>query len=673
MNLRAEILLLPISILLAIATASCGGNGERLDQPKEISAISDTIRCGNMDEAVRMTEAIKGSALQSADSMRWSEAMAQQGVNAYYMRQPELSLASSDSAIRWLESRKPGRERARILAKAYQIMGSYYVEYYHNPDSAEKYHRKAVEQAEASGIKLTLPQNYSNFANSFRMGAKLDSAAIYYHRAIAIADSLGIPPANYTPLYNGIAAVFTDMHDYDNGEFWWNKSMERYGSMDFYDRFATLTGLGNLYYYKQDYPKAEATLTRLREMLDSVGGAEWEREFNNVNLADVYIRMGRTAAARPLLEGASSYFSENQPNPVVSSYIRTLQIRGATKSGHSAEALLLAASSPEEDTLRLEQHLARLKALEELYDWTGNYRAAYRARQRHDALEDSLRSFRLSQQISTLNAIYRRDHRILNLEAENNRKTASIYKMTALFAILAAAIIGFILFMRVRSAKARKREDRMMAKIISLREENLRNRVTPHFIYNALNHELYREQHGEATHLDALVGLIRRQQYVASELFIPFEEELRFVDDYVEVISDSGGADVEYTCEIAPGIDTHFLFPSMGLQILVENAFKHGFPTLEPGTQRRLAIKVKLAGPDELEVSVFNNSGSSEAQAKPGGTGLRALLETIKLASERYRKRITLHSHPAAGPDGQQGYLATITLPSDINKWTPRK
>lgn len=658
-------LILTMTMLLALSL-SCGRPGQSNGMPSEVADINDTLRAGNVAQAIRMTDLLKSDALSKGDSTLWIEAIVQQGVNAYYQGKPALVLASSDTAIHWLERQAPTPARARILAKAYQTHGAYFDQYFFNADSSIYYLRKSVDNVELSGIRTDLPMAYGNYANALRMGASLDSAALYYHRAISITDSLGLEPVHYIPLYNGIASVFTDMHDYDNSAKWWEKSLEILPTMNYFDKFNTLSGYGNHLYYMKEYSEAEKTFTRIQEMLDSLPGTEWERMFNSVNLADTYIRNGKPREAERMLKKAVGYFTDEQPNPMVISYIQTLQMRAATALGAYEKGLEMAKRYPEADTLRLEQHLARMKALEDLYANIGNYRQAYATRTRHDHLNDSLRSYHLTQQISALNAMYQRDHRILNLEAGNTRQQAHIYKLTAGIAISLTVIVGLILFFVVRRVNVRKREERMMNKIISLRQENLRNRVTPHFIYNALNHELHNAKHGQPSNLNSLVDLIRKQQIVASEILIPFEEELKFTDDYIRVISDNGRDPLLYDYSMEPDITPGFLFPSMTLQILVENAFKHGFPTLAPETERVLRISVKRTADGRIAVSVFNNCGPSPSGAEKGGTGLRVLLETIKLINEHNREQTHFNIDTNAEHNGTKGCNATITLPDNL-------
>lgn len=657
-----------VSAMLLASLPSCRNRKDEAIRHPEIAEITDTLRSGNIAQAIKMTEMLKNESLAKGDSALWSEAMLQQGVNYYYIGNAPLVLASADSAIRWLERQKPSKERARLLAKAYQTHGAYYDQYYFNPDSSALYFRKAVDNVELSGIKEDLPQAYSNYANAMRMAASLDSAALYYHRAITTADSLGLETIHYIPLYNGIASVLTDMRDFTNSNYWWEKSMGILDSMSQYDKFNTLTGYGNDLYYREDYEGANKIFIRLRNMLDSVPETRWERMFTDVNLADSYIRLGEIAKATNMLDSAASYFSTEQPNPVVTSYIHTLQIRAAAATGEYERGITLARIHPEADTLRLEQHLARLKAMEDLYNSVGNHRLAYLTRCRHDHLNDSLRSYKLSQQISALNAQYQRDHRILDLEADSTRKQAHIYKLMAAIAIALAVIVVLVLFLVIRRINMKRREERIMNKIISLRQENLRNRITPHFIYNALNHELLNEKSGKPSHLDALVHLIRRQQIIASEILIPFSEELKFTEDYIRVIGDNGRDPFNYKYTIEEGIDTEFLFPAMTLQILVENAFKHGFTTLEPGIERILDISIKRSGDGQITVSVFNNCGSLPSNAERGGTGLHVLVETIRLINEYNREQTTFSMDTEAEHDGMRGYNATITFPDNLKK-----
>ncbi len=662
-----KLILSIIALVPVIIFTSCDNKRDSRGLRQEFENIGDTLHAGNLAGAIRITEELKGKALSKGDTALWSEIMVQQGINSYYQGNPERLLASADSAIKWLERQHPDRERARVLAKAYQTYGAYYDQYYFNPDSASYYLRKSVDNVEISGIRTDLPQAYGNYANALRMASKLDSAAIYYHRAISITDSLGLDAEHYTPLYNGIAAVFADMKDFDNSKIWWEKSLSILESMNQFDKFNTLTGYGNYLYYSENYQKAEQVFTRLRNMLDSLPESRWEKMFTDVNIADIYLNIGRQEDAKALLDSTAAYFSAEQYNPVALSYIHTLQIKSALADDDIGRATGISNAHPESDTLRLEQRLARLKVLEDLYSKSGKYKMAYDSRKLYDQLNDSLRSDNLKNQISTLNARYQRDQRILNLEANNTRQKAHIYLLFAAVALAIAIILGLIFYFVVKRFRVRLREEKMINKIVSLRQENLRNRVTPHFIYNALNHELNNKLKGNPSKLDSLVELIRKQQVVASEMLIPFDEELTFVDDYVRVVSDNTLGVVTYTKSIDPDLDLKFLFPSMTLQILVENAFKHGFTSLQKGEDRHLDISVKSIDGNRIAVSVFNNGTHNQSQ-RNDGTGLRVLVETIRFINDLHHTNIEFKVNADSELNGKYGYCATITLPTNLKQ-----
>ena len=85
-----------------------------MEMPYRIAAINDTLQAGKITQAINMTDRLKSEAITMGDSTLWSEAMVQQGVNAYYQGNPSLVLASSDSALSWIERQKPTPARARF-------------------------------------------------------------------------------------------------------------------------------------------------------------------------------------------------------------------------------------------------------------------------------------------------------------------------------------------------------------------------------------------------------------------------------------------------------------------------------------------------------------------------------------------------------------------------------
>ena len=68
----------------------------------------------------------------------------------------------------------------------------------------------------------------------------------------------------------------------------------------------------------------------------------------------------------------------------------------------------------------------------------------------------------------------------------------------------------------------------------SLRLKNIRNRISPHFIFNVLNREISSLKDRESNHrLYELVKLIRYNLELTESLAVTLAEELDFVKTYI--------------------------------------------------------------------------------------------------------------------------------------------
>lgn len=121
----------------------------------------------------------------------------------------------------------------------------------------------------------------------------------------------------------------------------------------------------------------------------------------------------------------------------------------------------------------------------------------------------------------------------------------------------------------------------MRTAITSLRLANIRNRISPHFIFNVLNREVKANRVAESdTNLNGLIKLIRRNLELADSLSVTLRDELDFVQTYVELESKTLQPDFVYTVEVDPQINqTNVKIPAMLLQIPIENAIKPGLRT----------------------------------------------------------------------------------------------
>lgn len=670
MHRRPGLLPSLIAGLIMIAALTACGRGDRntaegfAEFNKE---LNDSLSKGNTDFVRSRIAEAKLKGVAEGDSDLWANALVQQSIAAYYASDPATLISSCDSALAYLTRRPSSPVRDAILEKGYMTKGAYYSQYAFMPDSAIKYHRLGVELAPRAFEKNEYAIALGNMADTYKLTGHLPEAAEYYHRAIHVADSLGLGLTDYIPLYGGLAATYTALRDFRQSRVWWDRTMTLYPLMIPYERFNNLNNLGNDCYYRKDYPEALATFKRLSAYLDSLPDADWERNFANVNLADSYLRLEHPDSASPLIDSSMEFFTTTQPNPVVESYLHTLLMRKYALKGNYAAVEDLIDHHLFSDTLRAEQQTGRLEVMADYYEYTGQYRMALDTYRRLQAMEDTLRSERVDQLVASWRIKYENDTELLRLRADKSDGEAHILMLSLVIFVGAVVIAVLAVVTVVLRVRSRRNEERMHAGMIALRMQSIRTRITPHFIYNALNHEILARQGDKPSRLGSIVSLLRHQQYVAEETVITLAKELDFVSDYVAVERDAFEGDVEYTVNVGPDIDSDkLLIPSMSLQILAENSFKHSFRHLKAGETGHLVIDVRRD--DNLGATVITvfNTMCGETPSQPGspqGTGTRIIMQTLSFINSKVRGDLRFNMQTGRSPHWGQDTWACITIP----------
>lgn len=144
----------------------------------------------------------------------------------------------------------------------------------------------------------------------------------------------------------------------------------------------------------------------------------------------------------------------------------------------------------------------------------------------------------------------------------------------------------------------------------ALELDALRARLNPHFVFNALNNAraLINEDTERARELITRLSSILRHALEHSQReSVPLAEELAVVDDYLAVEA----VHYEERLQVRRSIATDAadaLIPPMLLQLLVENAIKHGIALTRGGGMLEISarldgrrLKVEVASPGRLE------------------------------------------------------------------------
>ncbi|MEC7262199.1 MAG: histidine kinase [Bacteroidota bacterium] len=161
--------------------------------------------------------------------------------------------------------------------------------------------------------------------------------------------------------------------------------------------------------------------------------------------------------------------------------------------------------------------------------------------------------------------------------------------------------------------------------------DNLAAQLNPHFLFNSLNSikALVIENPKSARRaIDLLSDLLRSSLYEKEHATISIAEEMALVKDYVELEKLRFEERLHIQFNVDPTLE-NFKIPPLSIQLLVENAIKHGIDKqLEGGT---VAISVQKEN-DHVVISVKNPGNLSDGAHK--GVGLKNLNQRLLLQYE---------------------------------------
>ena len=537
-------------------------------------------------------------------------------------------------------------------------------------DSAENCFRKAYElrlQGKKTGF---IPDILMNLADANNRQGKLDVGAFWYRKALLLCDSLNLPPEKKYPIYYGLAQGYMTLRDYEQCDRYYNLAAASYDDMLPDEKHFYLNNRGNSYYYRGDYITAIKYFRKVLDLVEDYPDMLWALNLTYLNLSDCFLKLDETDSAAIYLDRCEPFFKELGVTTALY-YIDTQNIELALKRHDFSKArrLLMKSGTPTDvdpDMLHI-----RNKNLELFFEETGNYKQAYKYLKENNRLDDSIRNERVRMHTADLTLRYQQDstlmaHKVLFQKKENEvlvlRQTRFVILAVAIVALLVAVFI--YLYNRKKRALILAKNRRIVS---SLRLENIRNRLSPHFIFNVLNQEIVSRKENEQRELAALVKLMRRNLELAEQLCVTLAEELDFVKTYIDLERRSLGADFHLIIEI--GEDVHseqVLLPSMLIQIPVENAVKHALRDKEGERNLWISIHRRENG---ICIKVTDNGGGYRpgSRNRGTGTGMKVIMQTVQILNMKNKESIDVSIHNISLPGGEIGCEIFFLLPDKYN------
>jgi two-component system LytT family sensor kinase len=174
--------------------------------------------------------------------------------------------------------------------------------------------------------------------------------------------------------------------------------------------------------------------------------------------------------------------------------------------------------------------------------------------------------------------------------------------------------------------------------LLQARMTALQNQINPHFLFNTLNSvsSLVRVAPDTARELIIKLAAILRRLLHSSDAFIPLQEEINFIDNYLDIEVVRFGRDKLKVVKDLDPASLDVMVPSMLLQPLVENSIKHGLSSKIDGGSIYLRSRMSN-GHVTIEVEDDGvGMGSAQFLNRPtglgeGGIGMANVAERLKV------------------------------------------
>ena len=569
----------------------------------------------------------------------------------------------------FIERQHSSSQMADLESECFNMKGNIFARV-GNMDSAEICFRKAYELRMRGTRIEVVPDILMNLADANNRLGKLDIGAAWYRRALLMCDSLHIASTKKPPIYYGLAQVYVTMRDFEQCDYYYNLAGESYDSMLPYEKYIYLNNRGTSYYYREDYQTAIKYFQKVIDLVEGYADMSFELNLGRLNLGDCYLQLNMVDLAVKYINECQLFFEEMGVSTALY-YIDTQKIELALLQKDFQEARRLLSESVVPPGIDPDMVHIRNKYLQQFYEETGNYKRAYHYLQRNNQLDDSIRNERVRMRTADLTLRYQQDstliaHRVLLQEQKNEvlvlRQTQFVVFAVAVVSILTAVFL--YLYSKKKRALLLARNHRTVS---TLRLENIRNRLSPHFIFNMLNREMAERNVEEKQELSSLVKLMRRNLELAEQLCVTLAEELDFVKTYINLERRSLGPDFHSELKIEKDVQPEQIrIPSMMIQIPVENAVKHALREKEG--ERNLWVSVCRRG-NGICIKITDNGGGyrPDSRNRGTGTGMKVIMQTIRILNNKNKEAIDVLVHNVSLQSGEMGCEVTFWLPDNYD------
>jgi len=644
LNLTCILNFLVILILLSVCSCRKQGN-PTANNSQLIDSFIQQAQDSSYNNIKFSRNLLKKAMKMATDSITYYKAFNTYVLTYSTINQYDSSFLLTHKVVNFCKRQKESPVIHELLASSNNNIGIYYGQM-SMIDSSLKYSKEALKEYELSDKQDRIPDMYINIADIYSRKGDFAKSAFFYRKALSKSDSLQITHKMGFPIYFGLGQVYMELRDFDLSDNYYRLAENFYKDRTLAEKFIYCNNRGNYFYYKEEYANALPWFKKA-EALVSKGDYQFYLSLCYVNLGDIYLNLNKLDSVQPCLDKSYAYFSTIK-NKTALYYIATIRAGLAVKQKNKQLAEKLFKETQDSTGIELNMLSIRNKYLQKYYAQTGNFKEAYYYQAKNKAIDDSLRNERADKRIAEIDLRYQQDTTLINKklviqqQASHVKFLELISFVWILICILAAAVSVFIYFYMKKKRDLQR--VRYIDSLTNLRMENIRNRISPHFIFNVLNSEINTLEEHRRKNLYTLVTLMRKNLEITEKVSICLVEELSFVSSYIELEKRNLGDnfDLEWNIDNQINLESTFIL-SMSIQIPVENALKHALRPKEG--YKKLSIDVS-GQQDGVNIFIRDNGAGyfpqQTSRTKGTGTGLKVLFQTIQLLNAKNTDQASL-------------------------------
>lgn len=544
-------------------------------------------------------------------------------------------------------------------------------------DKAIDYLQVAAKDSRKSGNLKDLPNIYINLADNYQALGNFPRTSDYYHQALAVCDSIGDNSSMRYAVLSGLAKLYMDLSNFSKSDHFFTQAEKMKFERNPQELFYFLNSRGNYFYNLKDYHAALETFTEARKVAEQTG-FDINIATADGNLAEIYILLDSLPQARKRLDAAKEGFKESYYSSSTRFYIDGLYTSLVMREGdmNRAKTYLANAVVPDDNPQYLYYHHGRMARYHLLRGDKDNFIKYYNATEKY---RDSMQNAKIRSSIAESEIRYQRDTMLLHkdIELSQSKLESDKWKMAALLtALLLIATIAIMVILAVHRRRHHEIDyHRQLNTITSLRMETIRNRLSPHYIFNVLNMILpaFTPHKDIEEPLKKLIQVLRGALILGENMASSLADERQWLDNFIGLRLLGHNQPIRVVWNVDEDVDTEQLIPSLAIQIPVSNALKHAFNDGNAIKDPIVVVNVAYNDSRALVVDIRDNgSGYNDSEESPSrgtGNGLKILNQTIEVLNANNNKnRITLdianikHLNPS-----QSGTSVKITIPQNYN------